>query len=178
MKILISIILFAWSSQFLVAQSYADYNTSLDLEQYRTFSFLGWHKKSDQLISSFEKEQFIESVTEELTSRGLTFRTGTGGSLLLSYYIISEEEEEYLFYAEATGLDPAERINDGSGLTTTLEAEPLIRPGTLILDAYDRRTMGLVWQGIVTDAVELGSLTSSYHIQQRIRELMKNFPVN
>ena len=93
----ISMLLFVCNLQ---AQVTADFDASVDFSQYKTYSFLGWQKDSDQLLNDFDKKRLKGAFKSEFDSRNLTL-VEKGGDMAISLFIFVEnktDETAYTYY--------------------------------------------------------------------------------
>ena len=56
----------------LHGQVRSDYDKDIDFTRYKTYTFKGWEKDSDQQLTDFDKERITNAFKHELEVRGFT----------------------------------------------------------------------------------------------------------
>lgn len=159
----------------------ADQDENTDFSKYKTYSFLGWQKNSDQILNKFDKERMYNSFEEEFTKRGLTF-VEKGGDMAISLYLVLSKETSVTAYTDhygGMGYGGYSRYGYGwgGGYSTTTYSESDYLKGTLIMDAFDEASKDQVWQGIATRTINENPSSRDRTIPQSVGALMYKFPI-
>jgi len=161
----------------------ADQDENTDFSKYKTYSFLGWQKNSDQIMNRFEKERMYSSFDEEFTKRGMTF-VEKDGDMAVSLYLVLSKETSVTAYTDHYGGMGYGRYSPygygygwGGGYATTTYSESDYLKGTLVMDAFDEESGNQVWQGIVTRTITENPSKRDKTIPQSINALMYKFPI-
>lgn len=159
----------------------ADYDKSTDFSKYKSYSFLGWQKDSDQLVNSFDKERLMNALKSEMAARGMTF-VESGGDLAFTVYLVLNQETSttaYTNYYGGTGYRYRRGgYGWGNGYATTSYSENDYIKGTLVVDFLDNATQDLVWQGVASGTVTEDPEKREKKIPKTIKKLMKKYPVD
>ena len=73
----------------------ADYDKSKDFSKYKTYSFLGWQKDTDQLVNDFDKETSTTAYTNFYGGTAYRYRRG-GYGWANGYATTSYSENDYI----------------------------------------------------------------------------------
>jgi len=158
----------------------ADMDKTVDFSQYKTYSFLGWQKESDQLMNEFDKKRIHEAFGAEFDKRGLKY-VESGGDMAVSLFLVMSQETSVTAYSDYYGMGGYGRYNrygygwGGSSTTTYSESDYL--KGTLVMDAFDEKTGDQIWQGIATGTVTENPEKRERSIPKNVAALMSKFPV-
>ena len=159
----------------------ADRDENTDFSKYKTYSFLGWQKNSDQILNEFDKERLYSSFGEEFTKRGMTY-VEKGGDMAVSLYLVLNKETSVTAYTDHYGGMGYGRYSPygygwGGGYSTTTYSESDYLKGILVMDVFDEESGNQVWQGIVTRTVNEDPAKRQKTIPQNVNALMSKFPV-
>ncbi len=169
----------AFSSN-LTAQVKSDYDKNADFTKYKTYSFLGWQKESDQQLNEFDKKRIYDSFKSEFSARGMEY-VETGGDVSITFFIVVNAKTSTTAYTNYTGgYGYSGRWGWGmgpGGYATTTYSESDYNEGTFVIDLYDNDTKSLVWQGILTKVVNEKPEKREKTIPKSVKKLMKKYPV-
>ena len=159
----------------------ADQDENTDFSKYKTYSFLGWQKNSDQILNKFDKERMYSSFDEEFTKRGLSF-VEKDGDMAVSLYLVLSKETSVTAYTDHYGGMGYGRYSTygygwGGGYSTTTYSESDYLKGILVMDVFDEESGDQVWQGIVTRTVNENPAKREKTIPQNVGALMYKFPI-
>ncbi|HLV38307.1 DUF4136 domain-containing protein [Xanthomarina sp.] len=165
------------------SQVNSDYDKNTDFTKYKTVSFGGWQKDSDQQLNDFDKKRISDAFTNEFNSRGIQV-VPSGGDATVTLYLVIKTKSNITAYSDFNGgMGYAGRWGYGRGMyggmggaSTTL-TESDYRVGTLVIDMYDTAGKNLIWQGDMTTDVQEKSEKRDKTIPKNISKLMKKFPV-
>ncbi|MDP9038284.1 MAG: DUF4136 domain-containing protein [Acidobacteriota bacterium] len=147
-----------------------DYDHSVNFLKYKTYTVQKIHA-TDPGVES----RLVIALDRNLQARYL-HPGDANADLILAVVQSSHDPAEYTnFYAGLTGLGWERSWSSGF-----MEGSPMVgdlKPGTLVLDMWDRRSGKLVWRGAIT---EPGSVTSSKEADQKldkaVGQLLAKFP--
>lgn len=124
----------------------ADYDTSIDFSQYKTFSF--YKKGIDNLdISDIDKKRIIKAIEKELKAKGLTMNPDS--DLIVNIFANTQRKIQvynnyhYGYYWRPYYYGP----HYGTYVSQYDE-------GTLFIDFVDSNSKELVWQGVGVKVLE------------------------
>ena len=156
-----------------------DENKSTDFSKYKTYSFLGWQNKSDEILSDQEKGYLRDAFTHQFERRGLQ-KVNSGGDIQISLYIVTSEETAvsgYNDYVGGRGYSHYYGYGYGTGNMNNTFTQASKEMGTLIMNVYDGKSMEQIWQAIANSAVETNYEKRERTIPSKISNLMSYFPV-
>ena len=157
-----------------------DQDKTVDFTQYKTYSFLGWQKDSDQLLNDFDKKRLHDAFISEFSSRGLEY-VETDGDMAVSLFIVLNQKTSVTAYTDyyGSGGYGYRRYGGGwgYGYSTTTYNESDYTEGTLVLDVFDSSTKDQVWQGVATSTVSEDPAKREKTIPKKVEALMAKFPV-
>ncbi len=164
----------------LIAQVKSDYDKNADFTKYKTYSFLGWQKESDQQLNEFDKKRIYDAFKSEFSTRGMEY-VETGGDVSITFFIVVNEKTSTTAYTNYTGgYGYSGRWGWGMGpgaYATTTYSESDYNEGTFVIDMYDNSSKSLVWQGILTKVVNEKPEKRGKTIPKSVKRLMKKYPV-
>ncbi len=169
----------------------SDYDKTADFTKYKTFTYYGWAEKSDQLLTSFDKDRIESAFQNEFALRGWTVDQSKGDAII-SLYIVVDQKTSYSSYTDhynngmyggmyapaygyGYGAGYGAGIGMGSSTTTTTQNDYEV--GTLIVDVFDAQTKKQIWQGIGKKTVSENKSKREENIKQGVAKIMKAFPV-
>ena len=179
-SILLSYALFA-ATVTVLAQVKSDYDKDTDFSQFKTYTFMGWEKNSDQILNQFDKERILKSFANELDSRGMT--KDDQGDVGITLFVVVDDKTSttaYTSYNGGMGYGGGRwgwGMGMGMGSSTTNYTENDYKEGTLVIDFYDSGTKQLVWQGVYTGVVKDNPKKREKSIPKNVAKLMKKYPV-
>ncbi len=188
-KILLGVIasIFILSS-CLTTKVNVDYDNSVDFSKYKTYSFYGWAKESNKILTPFDQERIEKAFGVEFAKRGFKF-VPQGGDLTVALYIATEHKQEttatttttgfsgYYGYGGYWGYGPAWGWGPGyTSAHTTVSTEDY-REGTLIIDVFDTQKKQLIWEAVATKRIDENTRGREERINKIAALMMKDFPV-
>ncbi|AWW33253.1 DUF4136 domain-containing protein [Echinicola strongylocentroti] len=178
----LSALVMLMSSQYLVAQVKSDYDKDTDFDQYKTYSFEGWQKESDQHLNEFDKKRVLESLKSEFAARGMVHDEENADAKIALYVVLDQKTSTtaYTDFMGGYGYGPRWGWGMGAGnvSATTTYSNNDYTEGTLVVDMYDGKSNALIWQGILTSTVTEKPEKREKTIPKNIKKLMKKFPVD
>lgn len=157
-----------------------DMDKSVDFSQYKTYSFLGWQKDSDQIMNEFDKKRIHEAFGNEFKARGMEY-VEEGGDMAVSLFIVVDQKTSVTAYTDyyGSGGYGYRRYGGGWGYgsSTTTYSESDYLQGTLVLDAFDTKTKDQIWQAVATGTVTENPEKREKTIPRNVAAMMKEFPV-
>ncbi len=164
----------------LNAQVKSDYDKNADFTKYKTYSFLGWQKESDQQVNEFDKKRIYDAFLAEFSARGMEY-VETGGDASITFFVVVNAKTSTTAYTSYTGgYGYQGRWGWGmgpGGYATTTYNESDYNEGTFVVDMYDNDTKSLVWQGILTKVITEKPEKREKTIPKSVKKLMKKYPV-
>ncbi|WP_194767735.1 DUF4136 domain-containing protein [Tamlana sp. I1] len=168
------------------AQVKSDYDKSIDFTKYKTYSFAGWEKDSDKILTDFDKKRITDAMKSQFDSRGLKL-VQTGGDAAVTLYIVVNNKTSTTAYTDFNGgmgygmgrWGWGYGMGMGTGMVsaTTTYNEDDYKEGTFVVDMYDEGSKKLVWQGVITSVVNEKPKKREKTIPRKIKKLMKSYPV-
>jgi len=167
----------------------SDYDKSIDFTKFTTYSFHGWTKNSDQILSPFDKERFEAAFKEQFDSRGLKF-VAEGGELVMALFVVTQQKTEQVAnttnmggyygwgYGGYYGYGPGWGWGSpmmGTSMTTISNVNYTV--GTLVCDVFDSAEKKLIWEGIGTKTVDDNPATNEKNIPKAVAAIMAQYPV-
>ena len=159
-----------------------DFNKNTDFSQYKTFTFLGWQKDSEQLMNDLDKERMRNAFANEFHSRDLK-KGGKDADMAITLYLVLEQKTSttaYTNYYGTSGLYGRYGRGAwgwGNGYSNTTYNEYDYIKGTLVMDVYDNKTNQLIWQGVASGSVKENPQKRDKSIPKTVKKLMKKFPI-
>jgi hypothetical protein len=179
--ILTVILLFSLSASLTMGQVKSDYDKSTDFSQYKTYSFAGWQKASDQQLNDFDKKRILESLRSEFDARGMTYVESGGDAHIALFLQLDDKKSTTAYTNYMGGMGYGARwgwgMGAGMGSATTTYSEKDYVEGTLVVDMYDASEKKLLWQGVMTKVVNDNPQKREKTIPKNISKLMKKFPL-
>ncbi|MDO6760989.1 DUF4136 domain-containing protein [Tamlana sp. 2_MG-2023] len=180
---LLMTLLFVCTSSF--AQVKSDYDKSTDFSKYKSYTFAGWEKNSDQLVNDFDKKRVLEALKKEFSARGMSHVESEADAVITLYLVVNNKTSTtaYTDFNGGMGYGYGMRRAWGWGMgpgmvsATTTYDEDDYKEGTLVVDLYDAAGKSLVWQGVMTKVINEHSEKRDKTIPKNIKKLMKKFPV-
>jgi hypothetical protein len=165
------------------AQVNFDYDKTVDFSKYKTYTFKGWEKDSDKLLSDFDKKRVEDSFTSELSERNLKMDANSS-DLGITLYLVIQDKTSTTAYTNfnggmgyGAGFGWGMGMGGGMGSATTTYSEDDYQEGTLVIDFYDQTTKKLVWQGTLQTEVKAKPQKREKAIPKNVAKLMKKYPV-
>ena len=166
------------------AQVKSDYDKEADFTVYKTYSFQGWQKDSDQQLNEFDKKRVLDALKAEFDARGMSL-VESGADAEVALYLVLDQKTSTTAYTDFMGgMGYGPRWGWGMGVggmgtvsATTTYNEDDYTEGTLVVDMYDESGKKLIWQGVLTSVVQEKPEKREKTIPKKIKKLMKEFPV-
>ncbi len=157
-----------------------DMDKTADFSQYKTYSFLGWQKNSDQILNELDQKRIRDAFISEFERRGLK-PVENNGDMAVSLFIVVNKKTSVTgytdYYGSRYGGYNRYRGGWGYGYGTTTYHESDYLEGTLVMDVFDGKSKDQVWQGIATKTVTENPGKREKTIPASIQSLMRKFPV-
>jgi hypothetical protein len=162
----------------------SDHDKTVDFSKYKTFSFYGWAKNSDKLLSPFDKERIQKAFADEFNRRGLTY-TKSDGDLTVALFIQTEEKSQTTAtttgvggmygYGGYWGYGP--RWGWGPGISTTTVNTYNYTVGTLVCDVFDTGQKKLIWESAGSGEIDKNPATREKGIPKSVARIMEPYPI-
>jgi hypothetical protein len=157
----------------------ADYDKTVDFTKYKTLSYYGWAKDSDQILNNFDKERIEGAFATEFMKRGIELKQ-TGGDIVVSLFIVIDAKKgatAYTTHMGGGGYGYGAGWGWGMGHSSTSYNEYDYYVGTLVCDVFDSESKKLVWQGVISGEIDDNPNSRERNIPRVVQELMKKYPV-
>ncbi|QDH79780.1 DUF4136 domain-containing protein [Echinicola soli] len=178
----LSALVMLMSSHFLSAQVKSDYDKETDFSEYKTYSFEGWQKNSDEQLNEFDKKRVLQSLQSEFEARGMVHDEDNADAKIALFVVLNQKTSTtaYTDFMGGYGYGPRWGWGMGAGnvSATTTYSNDDYTEGTLVVDMYDSDNNQLIWQGILTSTVTEKPEKREKTIPKNIKKLMKKFPVD
>jgi hypothetical protein len=155
----------------------------IDISKSKTYSFYGWVEMNDLVY--VDKKAIEKAFSNAFEKRGLTY-TETGGDLIISFFLVVDKESTTNRYNAYYGHGPYGFYQPtwgwGTGFYNGYAGVPYpensFYEGTLVVDVFDRHTKKLVWQGVITKAIDIKNHKKKDYNRQKLADrMMKTFPI-
>lgn len=157
-----------------------DMDKTVDFSQFKTYSFLGWEKNSDELLTEFDKKRIKDAFASEFKSRGMKY-VESEGDLDISLFVVVDQKTSTTAYTDyySTGYRGYRRYRGGwgYGYAETTYSETDYLEGTIVMDVFDSGSKDQVWQGVVKSTVTENPQKRQKTIPRNIGALMSKFPI-
>jgi len=160
-------------------------DTTVDFSKYKTYSYYGWDTASTH-INKFYQNKIEYAFADELGKRGLSYDPMEQGDMVISLFLAVDKEESVTAYNNNYNYgpyNPAWGWGYGYGgyyaspyiYGNVTYEENTYYNGTLVCDIFDRQTKKLIWQGVVSKAIDPSE--HGKYIGKTISRLMMKFPI-
>ncbi len=165
-----------------------DYDKTVDFSKYKTYSFYGWAKESNKILTPFDQERFEKAFAEEFAKRGLKY-VPQGGDLTVALYIATEHKQEtsatttttgmggYYGYGGYWGYGPRWGWGPSYASSHTTVHTEEYREGTLIVDVFDTQKKQLIWEAVGKKRIDENTKNREENIKKVAAAMMKEFPI-
>ena len=186
-KIFTSLVVFLFAYNLSFAQVNSDYDKSTDFSKYKTYTFAGWQKNSDQLLNDLDKKRVLEAFKAEFASRNMTLVTENGDAAVSLYLVIDNKTSTTAYTNYTGGMGYGAGMGRGWGMgvggvgigsSTTTYSNDDYKEGTLVVDLYDATSKTLIWQGTLQSVISDKASKRDKTIPKKIGKLMGKFPVD
>lgn len=155
-----------------------EYDRSTNFTNYKTFSFYGWAKASDTMLTEIDKERIEKAFGREFTIRRYRHQK-SGGDLMVSLYLVIDHHNATTSYSnhyrnEGYSLPS---WSWGMGYSTTRYHDYDYSEGTLICDVFDATTKRLLWQGVASGQINQKNKIKEQNIIHAVEAIMNNYPI-
>lgn len=168
------------SIQGIAQKVTADLDKSADFTKYSNYKFLGWQDDSDKLINELDQRRIRDAFKSELSARALTYDENST-DIAISLFFVTENKTSTTAYTDYYGGGYGRYRRGawgwGGGYANTTYTENDYVQGTLVMDVYDEEAGSLIWQGVISGAVNDNPQKREKSIPKAIRKLMKKYPV-
>lgn len=159
-------------------------DTSLDFNNYKTYSYYGWDSASTHINKYYQRE--IEyAFVDEFGARGLKYDPSGNGDIVISLFLMIDVEKGVRTYNNYYGHSPYGFYQPSWGYGYgygghysyggVAYEEYNYATGTLVCDIFDRSTKKLAWQGVASKSID--SQSKGKNIPKVISRLMLTYPV-
>lgn len=175
----VNILLFLLSICFSYGQVRSDYDKDTDFSKYKTYTFQGWEKDSDQQLNDFDKQRITDAFKHELQIREITHEDSNPDVGITLFVVVDERTSKtaYTNYNGGMGYGRSWGWGAGMGSSTTTYSERDYTVGTIVIDFYDEQTKELVFQGTLQTEVKEKAKQREKSIPKNVAKLMKKYPV-
>jgi hypothetical protein len=151
-----------------------NFDRDADFSKYKTYKWVD-NKNAEQL-NELGDRQFKAAMNAELATKGLTKVDSDNADLFISYQVALNQEKQYTSYNSGWGYGPGWRGWGRSGMTTGQTAT--IHVGAIDLDMYDAAKKQLVWEGLVSKAIDPKAKPDKQqkNLEKAVAKLLKNYP--
>ena len=166
----------------------SDYDKSVNFSEFTTYSFHGWAKDSDKLLSPFDRERIETAFANEFESRGIKF-VKEGGELVVALYIVTQKKTEQVAnttnmggyygygYGGYYGYGPGWGWGMPMGNSVTTISNVDYTVGTLVCDVFDAANKKLIWEGIGSKTVDDDPTSRDKNIEKSVAAIMAQYPI-
>ncbi|NOX87153.1 MAG: DUF4136 domain-containing protein [Chlorobi bacterium] len=179
---LISMLILSACSSITVT---SDYDKSVDFTQFKTYSYYGWAKESNKILTPFDQQRIEQAFADEFSKRGLKY-VKEGGDLTVALYIQTEKKQETTAtttgmggYGGYYGWGPGWGWGPGfyGGMTQTTYHTYDYQVGTLVVDVFDTKKKVLIWESAGQGRINENPSTRDKSIPKVVAQIMATYPV-
>jgi hypothetical protein len=153
----------------------------VDFSGYTTYSFLGWQKVDDEVLSNSDLQLMKDSFIKEIERRGLK-AGGADADLRITCYLVTSNESAFSGYNDYVGRRSSGYNHYSTGWsygyagTTSKQQAQLV--GTLIMNVYEGNSKNQIWQAVATKKVKNNPQKDrSKSIPASVASVMRKFPI-
>ena len=166
----------------------SDYDKTVDFSQFKTYSFHGWAKDSDKLMTPFDKQRIETAFANEFESRGIEF-VKEGGELVVALFIVTEKKTEQVAnttnmggyygygYGGYYGYGPGWGWGAPMGNSVTTVSQVDYTVGTLVCDVFDAANKKLIWEGVGSKTLDDNPTNRDQSIIKSVSAIMAQYPI-
>jgi len=176
LAIILSVVILSACSSINVT---ADWDKTADFTQFKTYSYYGWQKESDKLLTESEKVRIENAFADEFEKRGIRYML-SGGDLVVALFIVLDQKTSVNAYTDhygAGGYGYYSPWGWGAGYTTTTYNEYDYTVGTLVCDVFNASTKNLLWQGVGSRTVNENPNKRERNITKSVAMIMSYYPL-
>lgn len=174
----ILVVTLLWA-EFSFSQVTTDYDKTTDFSKYKTYTFEGWQKDSDKILTPFDKDRIQSALKSEFDSRGMKL-VDSNADVAITLYIVVEDKTSTTAYTNYVGgMNYGGRWGWGMGMggASTTYSQDDYKQGTLVVDMYDEGSKQLAWQGVIQSVVQENPQKREKTIPKKIKKLMAKYPI-
>ncbi len=168
-----------------------DYDKDVDFSKFTTYSFHGWAKDSEKLLTPFDKERFESAFKAQFDSRNLKYMA-EGGELVVALYIVTQQKTEQVAnttnmggyyggygggYGGYYGYGPGWGWGGSMGNSMTTISEVNYTVGTMVVDVFDAANKKLIWEGVGSKTIDENPSNREKNVQIIASRIMDRYPV-
>jgi hypothetical protein len=174
--LLVLIAVFAGCSSLKVS---FDYDKTVDFTEYKTFSFYGWAKGSDEILNQFDQERIENATKAELEKRGMKFVEKEADAVVSLFIVIDKKTSTtaYTNHYNTGGYGYRYGWGYGMGTSTTSFQDYDYNVGTLVIDVFNSKTKDLIWQGVGSGTVDDDAKSRDKGATKAVSKIMSNYPL-
>lgn len=158
----------------------SQYDSEVNFNEFKTFSYLGWSKNSDQLLNEFDKRRIEESFRIEFEARNMTF-VEEAGDIEVSLFLVTDTKTATTaytdYYGGYRGYYYGHPWGWGGGFATTTYQQYDYVVGTLVCDVFSGKDKNLIWQGVGSGTVDDNPSSRDKSIPKSVNKIMALYPV-
>jgi len=157
----------------------SDYDKNVDFTEFKTFSYYGWAKGSDEVLNSFAKERIEKATKAELEKRGMRY-VEKGGDAVVSLFVVIDQKTSTTAYTNHYNMGPYGYTYGwgwGMGYSTTTYHDYDYKVGTLVIDVLSSKAKKLVWQGVGSGTVDENPGNRDKGINRAVAKIMQTYPL-
>lgn len=160
----------------------AQYDGSVNFEEFKTYSYLGWSKNSDELINDFDKRRIEAAFAHEFDLRGMKY-VASGGDVEVSLFLVTQQKTATTAYTDyygsryGGGYYYGHAWGWGGGYAATTYQQYDYTNGTLVCDVFSASEKRLIWQSVGSGTVDDNSATRDKSIPKSVKQIMAQYPI-
>lgn len=165
----------------------AEYDGSVKFEEFKTYSYLGWSKNSDELINDFDKRRIEAAFAHEFELRGMKY-VASEGDVEVSLFLVTQQKTATTAYTDYYGSRYGGAYGYGGfgyggyggwggGYASTTYHQYDYTNGTLVCDVFSATEKRLIWQSVGSGTVDDNSASRDKGIAKAVKQIMAQYPV-
>lgn len=158
-----------------LAQITTDYDKTVDFTKFKSYTFKGWSKDSDQKINQLDQDRILAAFEHEFASRGL-IKDDDNPDMSVTLFVVVQDKTSTTAYSNYYGGMGYGR-SFGYGYANTNYSTQEYQQGTIIIDFYDEGEKSLIWEGVLKSVVKEKAKKREKSIPENIRKLMYKYPI-
>jgi hypothetical protein len=158
-----------------LAQITTDYDKTVDFTKFKSYTFKGWSKDSDQKINQLDQDRILAAFEHEFESRGL-IKDDDNPDMSVTLFVVVQDKTSTTAYSNYYGGMGYGR-SFGYGYANTNYSTQEYQQGTVIIDFYDEGEKSLIWEGVLKSVVKEKAKKREKSIPENIRKLMYKYPI-
>jgi len=167
----------------------SNYDKTIDFTKYKTFSFYGWAKESNKILTPWDQRTIENAFGEEFEKRGLKY-VEEGGDLTVALYIQTQKKQETTatttgmggfgygfggYYGWGPGWGWGPGFVGGTSYTTYQTYDYEV--GTLVVDVFDAKKKELIWESAGEGTIDEKTNNREARIEKAVAQIMATYPV-